>query len=130
MGARLEGKVAIVTGAAGGIGAAVARRFVNEGARVLLTDTREEALAPLIAELGPSTLAMAHDVTSEDTWSTDMNARQRERTPELVDRLIRAVPMRRIGTPEEVADATVYLASEESSYVTGAELVIDGGSSA
>jgi 3alpha(or 20beta)-hydroxysteroid dehydrogenase len=35
MGARLEGKVAIVTGAAGGIGAAVARRFVNEGARVL-----------------------------------------------------------------------------------------------
>ena len=61
---------------------------------------------------------------------TDMNARQREKTPELVERLVRAIPMQRIGTPEEVADAAVYLASEESAYVTGSELVVDGGTSA
>ncbi len=54
---------------------------------------------------------------------TDMNARQRERTPELVDRLIAAIPLKRIGTPQEVAQAALYLASDESVYVTGAELV-------
>ena len=58
---------------------------------------------------------------------TDMNTRQRERTPELIDKLIRGIPLRRIGTPAEVADAIVYLASDESVYMTGSELVIDGG---
>ena len=61
---------------------------------------------------------------------TEMNARQRERTPELIDRLIRGIPLRRIGTPQEIAHAVVYLASEESIYATGSELVIDGGTSA
>ena len=61
---------------------------------------------------------------------TDMNTRQRERTPELIDKLIRGIPMRRIGTPEEVAQAMVYLASEESVYMTGSELTLDGGTTA
>jgi len=61
---------------------------------------------------------------------TEMNARQQERTPELIERLIRGIPMRRIGTPREIAHAVVYLASDESVYATGAELALDGGTTA
>jgi len=47
--------------------------------------------------------------------------------PELSDAVIAATPMKRGGKPSEVAYGCLYLASNESSYVTGAELVIDGG---
>jgi 3alpha(or 20beta)-hydroxysteroid dehydrogenase len=245
---RLEGKVAIVTGAAGGIGAETARRFAAEGASLLLTDADGSRAELLAGELGERAISQAQDVASESDWQavvaraleahgridillnnagvflaaplqetsledfrrvmevnavgvflgmravsppmieqragsiinvssvaglggspyltayaaskwavrgmtkviakelapfgirvnslhpgqidTQMNARQREKTPELVERLIRGIPLRRIGTPAEVAHAAVYLACEESAYVTGSELVIDGGTSA
>lgn len=47
-----------------------------------------------------------------------------------IDKLARQVPLRRIGQPEDVAYAVLYLASDESAFVTGTELVIDGGISA
>ena len=43
---------------------------------------------------------------------------------------LRRLPMRRVGTPEDVAYGVLYLASDESSFVTGSELVIDGGTTA
>jgi NAD(P)-dependent dehydrogenase (short-subunit alcohol dehydrogenase family) len=61
---------------------------------------------------------------------TDMHTRQRERTPELVRRLVANIPMQRIGDPGEVAETAVFLACDESRYVTGSELVVDGGASA
>ena len=62
----LEGKSAVVTGAAGGIGAAVARRLVDEGARVTLVDLDEAAVQEVAAGLGGETLAVAADVSRED----------------------------------------------------------------
>jgi NAD(P)-dependent dehydrogenase (short-subunit alcohol dehydrogenase family) len=57
----------VVTGAAGGIGSALARRFAHDGARLVLLDLEDERLAPLAAELetaGTDTLPLACDVTS------------------------------------------------------------------
>lgn len=68
---RLPGRVAIVTGAASGIGAATAHRLANEGAQVVLTDINEEAcsdVAKTLAEHGAQVLALRHDVANMDDW--------------------------------------------------------------
>ncbi|KAA9005859.1 SDR family oxidoreductase [Paenibacillus spiritus] len=49
---------------------------------------------------------------------------------ELLTHLIQATPLKRLGQPEDVARAALFLASDDASYITGAELVIDGGFSA
>ncbi|MDG1483977.1 MAG: 3-oxoacyl-ACP reductase [Myxococcota bacterium] len=67
----LDGKVALVTGAARGIGAQIARRMAAEGARVVLLDRAPDAIEPLAAELGG--VALALDVTAEDAPSRIVN---------------------------------------------------------
>jgi len=49
---------------------------------------------------------------------------------ELLDQLIQATPLQRLGKPEDIAEAALFFASDASPYITGAELVIDGGFSA
>ncbi|HET9032944.1 MAG TPA: glucose 1-dehydrogenase [Dokdonella sp.] len=66
---RLKGKIAIVTGAAQGMGAAHARAFLKEGARVVLTDLNDEKGQALAAELGEDSLFVKQDVTSEADWA-------------------------------------------------------------
>lgn len=65
---RLEGKVAIITGAAKGMGETHARAFVKEGAKVVLTDILEEKGRALQEELGENALFVTHDVTSSEAW--------------------------------------------------------------
>ena len=48
-------------------------------------------------------------------------------TPEALERLLRLIPSRRIGEPEDIAEAAVWLASDASDYVNGATLFVDGG---
>ncbi|WP_114955085.1 SDR family NAD(P)-dependent oxidoreductase [Sphingosinicella terrae] len=65
---RLEGKVAIVTGAARGVGAAVAQRFAAEGAKVVLADVLEEEGKETAREIGGDARFAHLDVTDEDQW--------------------------------------------------------------
>jgi NAD(P)-dependent dehydrogenase (short-subunit alcohol dehydrogenase family) len=74
-GGRLQGKVAIVTGATEGIGAAVARLFGVEGARLVLIARRPEPGARMVAELGDGTAVfVAGDVAQEATAAAGVRA--------------------------------------------------------
>ena len=63
---RLEGLVAIVTGAAGGIGEGIARRFCAEGARVVLTDIDAGPLSQVASEIGASASAYTADISRSE----------------------------------------------------------------
>jgi 3alpha(or 20beta)-hydroxysteroid dehydrogenase len=65
---RLDGKVALITGASRGQGAAEARLFVAEGARVMLGDVRDADGELVAKELGEQAAYRRHDVTSEADW--------------------------------------------------------------
>ena len=62
---RLDGKVAVVTGGASGIGAATVRLFVSEGARVVIADLQDEVGAALAGELGANVAAVRCNVARE-----------------------------------------------------------------
>jgi 3alpha(or 20beta)-hydroxysteroid dehydrogenase len=66
---RLHGKVAVISGAARGQGAAVAQRFVAEGARVLLCDVDDDAGRYLAAQLGDNAWYRRLDVADESAWA-------------------------------------------------------------
>src|SRR6267378_1763224 len=62
---RLNGKTAVITGGATGIGFAAAKRFIEEGAFVFIFGRRQEALDAAVAELGPNVRAVTGSVSDE-----------------------------------------------------------------
>jgi len=70
MAGRVEGKVALVTGAASGLGLAATRMLVREGARVVVTDVNESVGREVVASLGEGARFWRLDVTQEDDWAT------------------------------------------------------------
>lgn len=178
---RLTDRVALITGGASGIGKATAFRFVNEGAKVVISDIQDAKGAEVEKELkalGADAMYLHHDVSSEASWKevltkiqtkyggldilfnnagigdtknieeTSMEdylktiaVTQNSVHPGFIDTpilgnaketefgkvLLQVTPMNRLGLPEEVAAGVAYLASDDASFVTGSELVIDGG---
>lgn len=238
---KLEGKVAVITGATSGLALATAKLFVQEGAYVFITGRRQEQLDQAVKEIGKNVTGIQGDagnladldrlfetvkaekgkidilyasagygefnvpignVTEENfdqtfnvnvrgtlftvqkalpllqdggsiimtgsiasvkgiegfgvynaskaairsfarTWTVDLKARKIrvnvlspgtidtaafDGVPqEVVDQFVSLIPMGRIGQPEEVATAALFLASNDSSFVTGIELFVDGG---
>jgi NAD(P)-dependent dehydrogenase (short-subunit alcohol dehydrogenase family) len=240
MGNRLEGKIAVITGATSGIGLATAKRFVEEGAYVFITGRRQKELDAAVTEIGNNVRGVpgdaknladldrlfdvvkthrgridvlyasagvggwaaleavteAHfdeifDLNAKGTlftvqkalplfknggsiimtgsiagvkgfenfsvynaskaairsyarsWTSDLkgrNIRVNVISPgpidtrvspgvpkEIKDKFVSFIPMGRIGQPDEIAKVAVFLASDDSSFITGIELFVDGG---
>ncbi|AWE09279.1 hypothetical protein DCE79_10905 [Lysinibacillus sp. 2017] len=59
--------------------------------------------------------------------ATRMVTENKDITQETVRQIEAALPLRRLGTADEVAHLVVFLASDEAAYITGAEHIVDGG---
>ncbi|MCP2315700.1 short chain dehydrogenase [Nocardia amikacinitolerans] len=77
MNGRLHGRVALITGGASGMGAAHARAFVREGARVVIADIVDDAGSALADEIGAAAAYLRLDVTRSGDWATAVAETQR-----------------------------------------------------
>lgn len=74
---RLNGKIAIITGASQGMGLAHAHAFIAEGAKVVLTDLNDKAGSALAAKLGPNAIFIKQDVASSADWKSVVAAAEK-----------------------------------------------------
>ena len=98
---RLAGKVALISGAAQGQGAAEARRFAEEDARVVVTDVLVDGARAVAASIGDAALAVPLDVTEPDQWDAAVRA-----TLDAFGRLDVLVNNAGIGIPPRVLEDT------------------------
>jgi NAD(P)-dependent dehydrogenase (short-subunit alcohol dehydrogenase family) len=115
---KLDGVVALVTGAASGLGLACAQRFADEGARVVGVDLREP-------DAWPGARFGVLDVSDEAEVARTVHDVVREHGR--LDAVCNAGGGPVHLVPEEIAGAALFLVSDDASFVTGHALVVDGG---
>ncbi|MNT98203.1 Glucose 1-dehydrogenase 2 [compost metagenome] len=64
---------------------------------------------------------------TETTGLVELAGQDKAQQQELLDHMASQVPMGRVGRPEEIAATALFLASDDSSFITGAEIFVDGG---
>jgi NAD(P)-dependent dehydrogenase (short-subunit alcohol dehydrogenase family) len=115
--------------------------FLNDGASIILTGSVASAKGtPAFWVYGATKAAIRNFVRA---WTIELKDRRirsnvlspgptetpltNRSPPEAIARIVSAIPMGRMGSAEEIAKAALFLASDDSSFVTGIELFVDGG---
>jgi NAD(P)-dependent dehydrogenase (short-subunit alcohol dehydrogenase family) len=105
----LNGSVAIVKGSATFGVYAASKAAIRSFVRTWTTDLKDRGIRSNVVSPGPI--------------NTPLASRQ---PPDVIARIVSTIPMGRMGKPEEVAKVALFLASDDSSFVTGIELFVDG----
>jgi len=132
---KLQNKVVIITGGAGGIGSGMAKAMVKEGAIVTIVDLNTEAgeaMAKELQEMSPKSMFL------------QANLMERDQLPKIIDTVVEKygkldvlvnnahackIPLGRFGDIEQdIGRVAVFLASDDSQYITGQTIMVDGGS--
>lgn len=138
---RLKDKVAVITGGNSGIGLATAKEFVEQGAKIVISGRDQKTLDEAAKQLGSDALAVRANVThlaDIDKLFAAVKAKFGRIDVLFVNagigkfspfEAVTEVPMKRFGRPEEIAKTVLFLASSDSSFLLGTEIVADGGMS-
>jgi 3-oxoacyl-[acyl-carrier protein] reductase len=119
----------IITSASSGIIAPIPNLGLSNALRASLMGWSKTLAREVAADGITSNLIIPGRIATQRIQQLDEKAAEREgrSVEEVRAASLASIPMRRYGTPEEYADATVFLASERASYITGSIIRVDGG---
>jgi NAD(P)-dependent dehydrogenase (short-subunit alcohol dehydrogenase family) len=113
----LTGSVGSVLGIPGNVMYASAKAGLRAAARILAAELVAEGIRVNMVSPGPTETPIINRNVGMDPGAIDSLRRT----------MIQAIPMKRMGEPEEIARAVLFLASQEASFITGVDLFVDGG---